>query len=184
MNILIEGVDCVGKDTQIRFLETEFEKLGKVVHIIHYSNIKLENNENIEIASKLRYREMFNLLNKSDDLNIFIFNRSHLGEMIYGPIYRNYSGNYVLDFEKDFMKNEHQDTKLILFTDDAEKIIERDKKRGDNQSFSTDLDTKKKEIELFDNAFEKSILNKKRIKLEGRDAEQIWGEEVKPFIFS
>lgn len=184
MNILIEGVDCVGKDTQIRFLETEFEKLGKVVHIIHYSNIKLENNENIEIASKLRYREMFNLLNKSDDLNIFIFNRSHLGEMIYGPIYRNYSGNYVLDFEKDFMKNEHQDTKLILFTDDAEAIIKRDKERNDGQSFSLDPEIKKKEIELFDNAFEKSILNKKRIKLEGRDAEQIWGEEVKPFIFS
>ena len=42
----------------------------------------------------------------------------------------------------------------------------------------------KKEIELFDTAFEKSILNKKRIELKGRDAEQIWNEEVYPFIFT
>lgn len=184
MNIIIEGCDCTGKDTQIKFIETEFERLKKAVHIFHYSNINLESNTDIENASKIRYREMFNLLNKSDDLNVFIMNRSHLGEAVYSPIYRGYNGDYVFDYEKNFMIKEHENTKLILFTDDPEKIIERDKARGDNKSFSLDINKKDLEISLFERAFEKSFLNKKIIHLNGRTAEDIYENEVKPFIFN
>ena len=184
MNIIVEGCDCTGKDTQIKFIETEFERLKKAVHIFHYSNITLDSNKNIENASKIRYREMFNLLNKSDDLNVFIMNRSHLGEAVYSPIYRGYSGDYVFDYEKDFMIKEHQNTKLILLIDDPEKIIERDKARGDNNSFSLDIDKKKTEIVLFERAFDKSFLDKKMIHLNGRTAEDIYENEIKPFIFN
>lgn len=183
MNILIEAPDACGKDIQIAFIEAEFARRNKVSHVFHYSNIKLADNKEIEKASKLRYREMFNILNMSSEFNNFIMNRSHLGEVVYSPLYRNYSGDYVFDYEKDFLSKEHQPTKLILFLDDAEKIIERDKKRGDNKSFSLDLDKKNQEIESFKRAYEKSSLDKKIIYLRGRSPEEIFTQEIYSFLF-
>lgn len=183
MNIIIEATDAMGKDTQIAFIENEFERRGKVVHIIHYSNIKLDTNEDIKKASQLRYREMFNILNRSDDLNIFILNRAHLGETVYSPIYRNYSGDFVFDYEKQFMKAAHQPTKLIVFTDDPMRCLERDKKRNDGKSFSLELEKRTKEIKAFERAYDMSVLDKKLIHLNGRTPEEIWEQDVKPFIF-
>lgn len=116
----------------------------------------------------------------SEDSMALILDRSHVGEAVYSPLYRNYNGDFVFEEERTFLWQDNlKRIKLILFTDDAENVIKRD----DGLSFSIDLNTKKKEIELFDKAFEKSILNKKRIELKGRNAEQIWNEEVKTFIF-
>lgn len=183
MNVLIEGCDCLGKDTQINFIEKEFEKRNQVVHIIHYSNIKLDTNEAIKKASELRYREMFNLLNSVKYPNNLVLNRSHIGESTYSPIYRSYSGDFVFDFEKDFVNKDHQPTKLIVFTDDAEKCLERDKKRNDGKSFSLELEKRKQEIKAFERAYEMSVLDKKLIHLKGRTPEEIWEQDVKPFIF-
>ena len=182
MNILIEGPDCVGKSTQIKMLETEFAKRGVVSHVIHYSNIKLDSNEKIKLASQLRYREMFNILKMSSHLNNFILDRSHVGEAVYSPIYRGYNGDFVFDYESQFLLKAHQLTKLVLFTDDAEKIIERDKARGDGLSFSLDIEKKKQELDAFDRAFNMSSLDKIRIPLDGRGPEEIW-KELKLFIF-
>ena len=121
----------MGKGTQIALIEKEFEKLAAAVHIIHYSNIKLDTNDAIKVASQIRYREMFKLMSVVPDNNVLIFDRAHLGETVYSPIYRNYSGDFVFDFEKDYVKREHPETKLIVFTDTPEAVIERDKKRGD-----------------------------------------------------
>ena len=55
MNIVIEGCDAMGKGTQIALIEKEFEKLAAAVHIIHYSNIKLEK---LEGALKIIAREL------------------------------------------------------------------------------------------------------------------------------
>ena len=183
MNILIEGVDCLGKSTQISFIEKEFEKDHKAVHIIHYSNIKLDSIEAIEQASKIRYREMFNLMSNVPENNVLILDRSHIGETVYSPIYRNYSGDYVFHFEKEFAGRDTSKTKLIVFTDTPEAVIERDKKRGDGLSFSLDLDKKKQELEAFERAYEMSSLDKKLIHLNGRSPEEIWEQDVKPFIF-
>ena len=183
MNIIIEGTDALGKDTQISFIEKEFEKNHKAVHIIHYSNIKLDSIESIEQASKIRYREMFNLLSDVPENNVLILNRSHIGEAVYSPIYRNYNGDYVFHFEKEFVDREASNTKLIVFTDTPEAVIERDKKRGDGLSFSLDLDKKNQELEAFERAYEMSSLNKKLIHLNGRSPEEIWEQDVKPFIF-
>ena len=88
-----------------------------------------------------------------------------------------------IDFEKDYVKREHPETKLIVFTDTPEAVIERDKKRGDGLSFSLDIDKKKQELEAFERAYNMSCLDKKLIHLNGRTPEQIWKEDVYPFIF-
>lgn len=183
MNVIVCGADALGKSTQISFIEKEFEKDHKAVHIIHYSNIKLDTVEEIEQASKIRYREMFNLMSNVPENNILIFDRAHLGESVYSPIYRKYNGDYVFHFEKEFVDRDSSNTKLIVFTDTPEAVIERDKKRGDGLSFSLDLDKKKQELEAFERAYEMSSLNKKLIHLNGRSPEEIWEQDVKPFIF-
>lgn len=183
MNIVIEGCDAIGKGTQIALIEKEFEKLAAAVHIIHYSNIKLDTNDAIKVASQIRYREMFKLMSSVPDNNVLIFDRSHIGESVYSPMYRNYNGDFVFDFEKDYVKREHPETKLIVFTDTPEAVIERDKKRGDGLSFSLDVDKKKQELEAFERAYNMSCLDKKLIHLNGRTPEQIWKEDVYPFIF-
>ena len=188
MTIIIEGVDALGKSTQIQKIKEEFEKRGISVHILHYSNIKAFGNDSKKIreASYKQYRDMLKLANyaASEDSMALILDRSHIGEAVYSPLYRNYNGDFVFEEEKTFLWQDNlKRIKLILFTDEVEAIIKRDKERNDGQSFSLDPEMKKKELELFDKAFEKSILNKKRIELKGRDAEQIWNEEVKTFIF-
>mgnify|MGYP002520601946 CR=1 FL=1 len=177
-------VDAMGKGTQIQLIENELEKRNKAVHIVHYSNIKFtKDNKEIEKASALRYREMFNLMKKTDDTNVIIFDRAHLGETVYSPIYRGYTGDFVFDFEKQYVEVEHPETKLILFTDTVENVIARDKARGDGLSFSLDPEKKAEEIKAFNIAFENSWLDKKLIALNGRTPEQIFNEDVYPFIF-
>lgn len=188
MVTIICGTDALGKDTQIQKIKDESERRGISAHILHYSNIKVFRNDNKKIreASYKQFRDMFKLINfaASEDSMNLILNRAHLGECVYSPLYRNYNGDFVFEEEKTFIWQDNlKRIKLILFTDEVEEIIKRDKERNDGQSFSLDPEMKKKELELFDKAFEKSILNKKRIELKGRDAEQIWNEEVKTFIF-
>ncbi len=183
MNIIICGADALGKSTQIALIEKEWEKRNKAVHIIHYSNIKLDTNEEIKLASQTRYREMFRLMSVVPNENVLIFDRAHLGETVYSPMYRNYNGDFVFDYEKDYVSHKHPVTKLIVFTDTPEAVIERDKKRGDGLSFSLDIEKKREEIAAFERAYEMSSLDKKLIHLNGRTPEQIWEEDVWPFIF-
>lgn len=183
MNIIFESTDAMGKDTQIQLLEKELEQRGKAVHILHYSNIKLNNNSQIEVASKIRYREMFNIMKNINDPNIVIFNRAHLGETVYSPLYRGYNGDYVFEYEKEYILKQHPQTYLIVFTDDVDKVIARDLARNDGKSFSLDRDMKEKEIKAFERAYKMSSLYKKLVNLNGRKPEQIFEEDIKPFIF-
>ena len=51
------------------------------------------------------YDDMFKLMINSKDKDInLIFNRSHLGETVYSPLYRGYSGDYIFDIEKKYTK--------------------------------------------------------------------------------
>lgn len=183
MVIIIEGVDCVGKSTQISFIENYLESTLKSVHKIHYSSLNFtDNTDVIKKVSEIQYDDMFKLISLvKGDVNI-IFDRSHIGEAVYSPMYRGYNGDYVFDIEKKY-EQYLSDVKLILFTDTAENICKRDISRNDGKSFTTEVNKKQIELDLFDKAFDKSILNKKRIELLGRSAIEIFNTEVKPFLF-
>lgn len=99
--------------------------------------------------------------------NSTIVDRSHIGEMVYSPLYRNYSGDYVLDIEKQYNTNNFY---LIVLTDRAENLISRD----DGLSHSTDIDKKNEELELFREAFQKSnIKNKYMMNIEGHNENEV-----------
>ena len=104
--IIIEGTDNVGKDTQQDLIIKNMS--NHVFHKLHYSSLPFKDDKDKHAAySKDLYETMFQLMIKSksaeteDDLDInIIFNRSHLGESIYSPLYRGYSGDYFFSISK------------------------------------------------------------------------------------
>lgn len=141
---------------------------------LHFGNVRHDSVEEGLAYSEKQYTEMFKLM--VNHLNYenagIICDRAHLGEMVYGPIYRGYTGEYVLDIEKRFSKyNELWDNLfLIVLTDHPENLI----KREDGHSFSIDLDKKQNEINNFINAYEKStIKNKLHLNVHDYDIEHL-----------
>lgn len=175
MTLLIEGCDNVGKGTQIEYIKKYVEeKYNCPVHYMHYSNIK--GAKDIRAVSEELYKQMFEIVSKDYGNCLIICDRSHLGEAVYSPIYRGYDGDYIFDLEKE--ADLKTNVGLLVFTETAENLIKRD----DGLSFSIDIDKKNDEIARFKAAYDKSILRKKLIELKGRGKEEIFEQEVKPFV--
>lgn len=173
MLIVFEGIDNVGKSTQIKNLKDYFaKKYGKVFinhHSSNYSGISPE--EHQKLASK-EYLQIFKFSKFSD----IICDRLHGGEYVYGKIYRNYENpDYVFDLEVEEKMNLKNDSFLIVLIDEPENVIKRD----DGLSFSTELDKKKIEIQRFVEFFAKSkIKNKLLINISNKDINQVFNEII------
>lgn len=169
--IIIEGPDNVGKTTLIQNIKNAYKDY--TFHTLHYSNVKQDSAEAVQFYSTKMYNEMFEIMFNQTRYSKsgIICDRSHLGELVYGPIYRNYTGEYVLDIEKNYSHIQSIWDNLILITlvDDPENLIARD----DGLSFSTDLPKKKVEIANFLEAtFQSHIKHKKVINIKDHNAEQ------------
>lgn len=153
MVYIFEGLDRCGKSTQIELLKQKLEEEGKAVFIIHCEAIKTNKGPewNKEV-SKQKYKSLIEMIDKyaADTETCLIFDRSHIGEAVYSPMYRNYSGDYVFEYER-FIK--HPEKVLTFFmVDEPSKVIARD----DGLSFSTDTEKKETELKYFYMAFEKT----------------------------
>lgn len=158
--IIIEGQDRTGKDTLIKKLvKTYFDKSPFIIHCIGTDK---KDSEGLK-ASKKYYYDLFNLIESSN--NNFILNRSHIGEYIYSPIYRGYSGDYIFELEKT-LSNKKNYFLIGLIDSSAEAL-----KREDSESLSKgSQDLFFKEQNLFTNAILKSRLpNSKKILLDIKD---------------
>lgn len=177
MIVIVEGPDRVGKDTLIENMRKEYSSNAYSVHVLHYGRLK-GSNEEIQKASKSLYSDMFALLSNADNFaRLFICNRAHLGEAVYGPIYRNYSGDYVFDIESHF-ENICRDAYLIVLTDNPENLL----KREDGASFGKDVEAKQMELDNFSRAYNKSNIRRKiLINIAGKTPEQVFAE-VKNFF--
>lgn len=152
---LIDGVDRLGKSTLTQGL---LDALG--YHLcIHYDKPKVlsayENTKDPRGVYQFECNKgMFNLLYSEVPI---IFDRTHLGEMVYAPLYRKYSGDYVLAMEADLAHNKtytyQDDVLLILLTTSNFDIV-----TDDGQSF--DFSKKEDEQAMFKEAFGKSRLTK------------------------
>jgi thymidylate kinase len=156
MIIICEGLDRVGKDTQIKLLQTKL--IDKPCHIFHYSAIKNIDNKVCKKYSKKLYDDGFKIIGKLYKNRHLIFNRFLLGEIVYSPLYRNYKGDYIYKLEqkyktKDFFKEIY----LITFIDTVDNLIQRE----DGLSHSLDVNHKQDEINKFIEAYNNSnIINK------------------------
>ena len=168
--IIIEGTDNVGKDTQQNLI---IEKLNDLVfHKVHYSSLPFKDDVDKHTKySKKMYEDMFNMMElcKSSNINI-IFNRSHLGETVYSPLYRNYSGDYVFDIEKKYTKALRENLYLITLVNDPHTILKRD----DGKSFYGNEEEVKAEVDGFNRAHRLStIKNKFHLNIGNMSAEEV-----------
>ncbi len=168
--IIIEGTDNTGKDTQQNLIIKKVNDL--VFQKLHYSSLPFKDDEEKHISySQKLYDDMFKLMiaSKDKDINI-IFNRSHLGESVYSPLYREYSGDYVFDIEKRYVKQLREELYLITLTNDPHTILKRD----DGLSFYGNEEEVKAEIDGFNRAHRLSkIKNKLKIHLGTMSAEEV-----------
>ena len=161
--IIIEGTDNVGKDTQQNLI---IERMSDhVFHKLHYSSLPFRDDKQLHANySKKMYDNMFKLMMKSkiahqpgDEPINLIFNRSHLGETVYSPLYRGYSGDYVFDIEKKYTHALRENLYLITLVNDPHTILKRD----DGKSFYGNEEEVKAEIDGFNRAHRLSQIKNK-----------------------
>jgi thymidylate kinase len=178
--IVVEGPDNVGKSTLIKGLKNLMSDY--IMQSLHYSSVKHKTTEDCIEYNKKLYTMMFDIMKFSIqfDKSGLIFDRSHLGELVYGPMYRGYSGEYCLDIENKFKNiiDIYNNLYLIVLVDEPENLIKRD----DGLSFSTKVDKKIEEIQRFEYAYEQSnIKNKLFINIKDKDEKDVL-KEVLEFL--
>ena len=104
LTIILEGCDRVGKSTLAAGLAEFFGKIPLTADTLieqhsSYPPKELSREEQIEYQ-KISYDEQIKEINDSN--NVYLYDRFLLGEKIYGPKYRNYTPDYINEFEKRF----------------------------------------------------------------------------------
>ena len=174
MKIIIEGIDRLGKDTLTAGL---INSLG-YHHVVHYSSPKnfdfykesgkAVSDKNAEAPFWFQHDSFiqgFHLLEQ--DTNI-IFNRFHLGEVVYSERYRKYDGSYVFGIEKLFPRACKQVHLILLYTSNVDIMTDDGK--------SHDFTKRKEEQDDFFKAFELSnIVHKHKV-----DVFDGFGEDYRP----
>jgi hypothetical protein len=163
-NFIIEGVDRLGKGTLINGI-LQSRGYHTVIHYEKPKKLNYYNEPGFEGLLKdlddlgryqyISFARGFDLLKNSQNL---IFDRFHLGETIYGPRYRGYSGDYVFEMERQFAcsmdslsRGYANRVRMILLTTSDFSFI------GDD-GLSFDFNAKEEEQEDFISAFERSTL--------------------------
>lgn len=164
----IEGLDRLGKSTLIQSIK---QRLG-YYQVIHFSKPERlaayansyhhdENYQKINNADLFHYQQasFINSMMMVKSGARIIFDRWHLGEAVYSPLYRGYNGDYVFELEKKFELDQQINLRLILLVEDFSKSKHFN---DDGQSLGS-VENRFKEQEMFTNAFNKSIIVDKRI---------------------
>lgn len=149
--IIFEGLDRCLKDTLIDKVKGYLPPS----HTLHYA--KPPKVEDVKFFQRMSFNQMFKMIKNLYHMNFtLILNRAHIGEFVYSPIYRNYSGEYVFDIEKKFdLGNVFL---IVLYDSNYEAYLKRD----DGESFNEgNIENVKKEIDAFREGYQKSVIPNK-----------------------
>ena len=145
LNVIVEGIDRIGKDT---FIERLHDETGyQIVHSGKPKEIRA-----FDYSCKKYQEEYFKFWFSvmKDSKPGFIFNRFHLGEFVYSPLYRGYEpGEYLYELEKTVLD---KTVLVLLYTTDFSIITD------DGESF--DFTKKEQEQKMFIDTFRQSNLPK------------------------
>lgn len=157
--ILVEGIDRLGKDRLLRGVQ---DRHGFHLVLRYEKPLILECYERetspqraYQVAS---FRTLMEMLCLESDIRI-LCNRSHLGEFVYAPMYRQYSGEYVFELEREYRLNEKSDVRLVLLTED----FERSRHFVDDGKSLGSPEKRPAEQALFLEAFQRSAISDKRV---------------------
>lgn len=155
---IIEGPDRVGKDTLISNLSH-----GRAYLNLHFTAPPKEVKNTLDYQFNVAFLHQLEYVkNIKDNIDLIFWNRSHLGEYVYGQLYRNEDKDnivkYIYQFEKELFKEiPNSNITIINLSAPAEYLISNE----DGNSFSADLDMKNRELELFNDVCELSLIRKK-----------------------
>lgn len=149
---VIEGIDGLGKSTFINAIKNTYG----FYHYIHYEKpqaLEVYDNDLFRYQSH-SFHFGFELLEQKQVK--CIFDRFHLGELVYAPRYRGYDGEYVFSMERDYKVEKWSHVKLILLvTSNWSHIVD------DGLSF--DFSAKEQEQEDFVRAIQQSQFANRQI---------------------
>lgn len=160
----VEGLDRLGKSTLIEGIR---QALG-YYEVIHFSKpqrlARYANSSRVvgvppggQQVYHYQHESFLNSMLLAKSGARIIFDRWHLGEVVYSPMYRGYSGEYVYSLEKQL--GENVDLRLILLTEDfdiARHFVD------DGHSLGT-VEDREEEQERFISAFNRSSIRDRRI---------------------
>jgi len=161
--IIIEGPDNTGKNTLINHVLDNNE----IVKIIHCS--KPKQLDNVLYHQFISFKKLAEEAIKDYSLNsdeVLIYNRYHIGEYVYGQLYRDENPEQILEvihlIEDTILNAIPQDNiSYIQLLSRSAKLLQNN---DDNKSLSNArLDLIEKENQLFKEAFEKSKFKNKHI---------------------
>lgn len=169
--IIIEGVDNTGKNTLIQSIIDN----NKIVKLVHCDKPVVEPGDDpFEEQCRLFYIHAYNAVQDKlrNDIDVIVFNRYYQGEYVYGQMYRNGDPNKIKQMisitEEYLLKNfDYDDIYYVQLTSTSVKLLQ---KNDDGKSLSN-ADTEKmlKELELFDDVYDFSILKKHMILINNGD---------------
>ena len=163
MIVIIEGIDRIGKSTCCQHLVD----IG--YRSMHFSKPEGETQNEKAFFQKGTFDRMFAFIStlEGQDANI-VMDRAHLGEYVYGPLYRpdaDVDVNYIFDLERD---NECQDVLLILLIHRNLDVV---RARDDGEGF--DIEKLEEEQDKFLEAFDRSHLSKLKIDVTDLDVTEM-----------
>ena len=160
--IIFEGLDRCGKDSHIEKLREGLRNYS----VRHWSFPQGETNDEKTVWQKASFHEEFShhtFLRSRFSEHILFWNRAHLGELVYGTIYRDSQPHsWVPRLESLYGFDKDPEIYLIHLTADADFLVAND----DGNSYSDKVEKKQEEIAAFAEAVENSkIQNKLTIKV-------------------
>lgn len=178
--VWIEGPDRCGKTTLVRkFLEWYKDY---PFHILHYSYVPGLNGPQMLERSKELLKEFFFLNRGLNNYNM-VFDRTPIGEYVYGSIYRNVDTSSIIRMvNEEIKKNENYffyqtEVLLVVLIDKPERIVSRD----DGLSFTDDVDVISKEVKGFIDLFY-SIQIPNKILISGENGLDFVLDNIKRFL--
>lgn len=159
---IIEGIDNTGKGNLLNEINNQ---------IGFYQTIKFSGpkkcsslGDDLQKYQRASFTNAFSmiqtLLGPLSRTPRLIFDRFHLGELVYSPLYRGYSGDYVFDIEKQFLKNigivKLAEIRLVL-------LVATDPSKLPDDGKSFDVSKAGNEQSMFIDGFNRSIIKNKVI---------------------
>jgi len=166
-HIIIEGGDRLGKDTLIRGIQDSYEDNWTIRHFGKPPK-GMSPKETLDFQFDVFYKEAIFVdyfMNEFSDEygyydNSIIWNRSHLGEYVYSQMFRGIAKREIKERIKLF-ETRNLSSNMYLITLTASPYFFLSKEDGD--SFSQSLEQKTRELELFKEAHNLSIIPHKKI---------------------
>ena len=155
MILIIEGMDRCGKSTLVEQLRKHYFTDPRI--LIHHSSSppKVENPNEWEVQHYKSLLDTSYYLDYAEDFNV-IYDRFHLGAIVYGKKYRNADPEDIYSIES-LLVREDDEIALVLLTDWSSNIIDR----NDGKSLEY-LASEFDETRIaFEEAFKRSIIPNK-----------------------